>query len=178
MAKRYRKPRVAAIPYGETLVLGLDPLRCSYKLNHDIRSGNFVYAVRGIDSDYVKFGATKSPWSRLNDLQVGGFEEYDLALLIDCGHDFGRVGVERAVHQALGRSRIRGEWFDGEDPAVKQIIEKPWTLPWKVIEGMVRLGTREALKKSNNPMHVRPAIEERKLAAVKTQFMAWEWGKP
>jgi hypothetical protein len=173
MSKGYYRHRgtanAASIPHGTVTVLTLDPLRCSAKNNRELRSGEYVYFITS-NSGLVKIGTSKSPWSRLVELQVGNPEPLNMALLINCGKDFGKAGVERAVHLTLGSSRIRGEWFDATAPAVSQFINAPNTLPWKVIEGMVRLGIRTFFHTSTYPKHIRPSVEEKKVKAVKTQF--------
>ena len=175
--RKSRAIKRASIPEGETLVFSLDPLWVKLKPNHECRRGEYVYAIKSEAENCIKFGHTVSPWSRLNNFQVGYPSELGLILLIDCGYDLGKGGVERAVHLALGSSRIRGEWFDGWDPGVRRLTERPESLPWSVIKGMVGLGYKAWLKHSTYPMAYRQSALEGKLESVKRQFDAKEWAK-
>lgn len=171
MAKGYRKARPASIPDGNILVLYLDPLRVRRKENREVRKGSYVYAIKS--GQHVKFGSSKSPWARVDDIQVGCPEQCELVFLVNCGKEFARSGVEKAIHLALERSHVRGEWFDASSPGVKRLLETPWALPWSVIEGMIRLGLRAYFPHSPYPKHVRASVEEKKVEAVKTQFPSY-----
>lgn len=160
-------------PEGSVTVLTLDPLRCSIKDNREIVRGEYVYFITTSNSQRVKVGISNDPFKRLRALQTSNSEDLRIALLISCGRDFGKAGVEKAVHHSLGRSKVRGEWFDAASPAVSQFINYPNQLPWKVIEGMVRLGVRASFRENPQPKYVRPLIEEKKLESVKTQFLAY-----
>jgi hypothetical protein len=174
---QYHHKGRTGVPEGEILVFSLDPLWVRLKRNQDCSRGEYVYAIKAEGSNHVKFGCSITPWSRLHNLQVGHPEELKLIFLISCGHDFAKTGVEKAVHFALGSSRVRGEWFDGWEPGVRRLTERPETLPWRVIEGMVGMGYKEWMKATEYPKLYRQHALNEKLYVVKRQFVAGGWGK-
>ena len=172
---RQSLPRTAGIPEGQTRCLTLFPLRVFMKENRKIRAGNYVYAIQC--ADRVKFGVSKSPFVRLSDLQVANVDKCDLRMVVDCGEQFSRKGVERAIHLLLNSARINGEWFSSDRPAVRCFTDSPHRLPWKAIEVMTRLGYEVWLEKSTYPKSYRPRELMKMLKAVKGQFEALEWAK-
>lgn len=156
MAKQYRrawsrnKGNRGGVPIGGTLVWNLDPFWVKHVENKQVRSGSYVYVVG--TENAVKIGKTKSPWSRLSELKVGSPDPLELLLLIGCQQYIDRGGVESALHTALRRYRIKGEWFDRSGEGVQVLLNYPGLLPWDTIEGMLRRGIRSAKHRSKLQM--------------------------
>ena len=70
-------------------------------------TGGYVYFVQCGTDGPIKIGYTSDPAKRLSGLQVGSPEQ-----LYMLGAVRARREVEGALHQALSKYRIGGEWFE------------------------------------------------------------------
>jgi len=79
---------------------------------------NYVYYVATTDSDVVKVGISRNPWSRVRDLQTGSAEQFTLlaTLKTDARSEF-------AIHDFFKATRVKGEWFS-RSPALNSLIQK------------------------------------------------------
>ena len=67
-----------------------------------------IYAI-GTDTKQ-KIGFSKTPESRLKQLQTGNPEDLHLHYTIDVNEDCVNV-LEKYLHKDIGYKRIKGEWF-------------------------------------------------------------------
>jgi hypothetical protein len=67
---------------------------------------NYVYYVGTTDSDVVKVGISRNPWSRVKDLQTGSAHKFELLTILktDSRSEFG-------IHKFFAKTRLNGEWF-------------------------------------------------------------------
>jgi len=79
---------------------------------------NYVYYVVATDSDVVKIGISRNPWSRVKDLQTGSASSFELLATLKTD-----VRSERELHKFFQDSRISGEWFR-RSKALNSLIEK------------------------------------------------------
>lgn len=78
----------------------------------------FVYFIRRGLKGPIKIGHSFNPLLRLSHLQAANPE-----MLTILGAIYGGQDIERAIHRALARHRIGGEWFRPADE-VLQYIER------------------------------------------------------
>jgi hypothetical protein len=96
-----------------------------------MNSQEFVYLVGivpGPQLPHVKIGYAQDVWDRLSELQCGNPFELRVLSFLPGGKE-----AEAAIHCALDRYRVRGEWFDlGSDP-LRMFMDayrgRPITLP-------------------------------------------------
>jgi len=69
-------------------------------------SDNYIYFVAATNSDVVKLGFSKNPWSRLKDLQGGSAEKYSVLATLKTPNR-----SEAELHELFKLSRKNGEWF-------------------------------------------------------------------
>ena len=67
---------------------------------------DYVYFIADLEKDVVKIGTSKSPKSRLKQLQTSNSNR--LALL---GYIEGNVSEERYLHKYFSKYRLSGKWF-------------------------------------------------------------------
>lgn len=65
-----------------------------------------IYFVRDDEADSIKVGYSRTPWTRLSNLQVGSARPLRLVGVIAAPPE-----VEPLVHNWLAEGRKRGEWF-------------------------------------------------------------------
>jgi hypothetical protein len=81
------------------------------------KTEGLIYAVRA--GDDVKIGFTsRSPRKRLKELQIG----HGLPLRLVATKRGTRVD-EQTLHWRLRHARVRGEWFNANDPEVAKWLE-------------------------------------------------------
>lgn len=79
-----------------------------------------IYFVQA-ESGPIKIGyvaANRSLRGRLDQLQVGNHETLHLLAVLPNGGP----GLERQLHRAFASVRVRGEWFDGGDSALRKLV--------------------------------------------------------
>ena len=74
-----------------------------------IARASYIYVVKG-DEENIKIGVTKSPETRLAQLQTGSSRKIDYAFIAPVSGD--PYAIEKEAHAMLARSRLSGEWFD------------------------------------------------------------------
>jgi hypothetical protein len=72
-------------------------------------TASYVYVIKG-DHENVKIGVTKSPETRLAQLQTGASQKIEYAFIAPASGD--PYAIEKEAHAMLARSRLNGEWFD------------------------------------------------------------------
>lgn len=82
---------------------------------------SYVYFVGATDSDVVKVGFSKNPWSRAKDLQTGSHAKYEVLATIKTDER-----SEFALHKFFEKSRSSGEWFF-RSKAINDLIDKAKT---------------------------------------------------
>lgn len=70
---------------------------------------SYIYVVKG-DEENVKIGVTKTPETRLAQLQTGASRKIDYSFIAPVSGD--PYAIEREAHAMLARNRLSGEWFD------------------------------------------------------------------
>jgi len=93
------------------------------------KGAEFVYFVTeetpgGLE--YLKIGRSKTPASRISEMQVGNSRQLTLVGCLEGG-----VELERSFHRLFGPLRHRGEWFLYTEP-LKAVVERLDF--WKLIE--------------------------------------------
>lgn len=83
-------------------------------------TSSYIYAVQVGSDGPVKIGTSKTPGSRLQDLQ--GANPYPLSLLKVAK---GGVTLERTLHRALQQYHLRGEWFEHDEHVLAAIASLP-----------------------------------------------------
>jgi hypothetical protein len=71
---------------------------------------HFVYGIS--NGEYLKIGYANNPNRRLADLQVGNPNNLEIRGLIECPDQKSAKRIERKMHRACKRHRVRGEWFN------------------------------------------------------------------
>ena len=66
----------------------------------------------------MKIGWARSVAKRLGELQIGSPVKLRLLLAMP-----GSRAREAELHERFAHARLRGEWFDGADPALRAHIE-------------------------------------------------------
>lgn len=86
---------------------------------YELRVNNrtHLYAIEATGLGFVKIGRAVSPLERLNSLQVASPVELKLIGHIECGDS-----IEGSVHHKISDHNVRGEWFDLNAQAVKDIV--------------------------------------------------------
>lgn len=77
----------------------------------------FIYAVQA-ETGEIKIGFTSTPTTRLSSLSTACPTKLTKLLLVR-----GDKSDEAAIHNALGKFRIRGEWFSASPEVVETIAE-------------------------------------------------------
>ena len=72
-------------------------------------TATYIYVIKG-DHEKVKIGVTKSPETRLAQLQTGSPSRIDYAFVAPVSGD--PYAVEALAHHMLNRYHVDGEWFD------------------------------------------------------------------
>jgi hypothetical protein len=72
---------------------------------HKKRQGYVYFASAGADGP-IKIGYSANPWARLNDLQNGSPQKFELLAVVA-----GKDADERSYHDQFASLRIQGEWF-------------------------------------------------------------------
>lgn len=85
----------------------------------DVKGVGFVYFVTeetpgGLE--YLKIGRSKTPESRISEMQVGNSRQLTLVGCLEGGAE-----LERSFHRLFGPLRHRGEWFLYTEP-LKAVI--------------------------------------------------------
>lgn len=102
----------------------------------------YVYAIGIVSTQYVKIGHAGSPKRRLAALQSS--LPFKLELLYTLKVEDPR-SVERALHDLLADSRVRGEWFElPERPLSELFAEALETAPWREPLSPWMIGSRVA----------------------------------
>lgn len=81
-------------------------------------SSNYVYYLGTTDSDVVKVGISRNPWSRVRDLQTGSSSEFVLFATMKT-----ETRTEFAIHEFFKSTRTKGEWFKRSN-ALNSLIDK------------------------------------------------------
>ena len=76
-----------------------------------------IYAIRAVNTDFVKIGRAKSVGHRLNEIQTHSPFELEVLAVANYGD-----AAERIIHQYLEAQWERGEWFR-LTPETWQVIE-------------------------------------------------------
>ncbi len=84
-----------------------------------VKPAEWVYLVGC--HDFIKIGIAGAVADRLVGLQVGC--PYDLTV-VACWRSPNPIQEEEALHEHLGRYRIRGEWFKLPKPLMDRITRK------------------------------------------------------
>ena len=88
------------------------------KFYRGTNSPRLIYFIKEEGSNYVKIGSSRTPETRLMDLQVSNPRKLKLLRMVDAGK-----GAEAAFHKLFDQDRVRGEWFyisDELDKFIKQ----------------------------------------------------------
>ena len=67
---------------------------------------NYLYVMQC--NEYVKFGVSMHPVTRIKDLQTGNPYKIKLLLELDYKHTY---GIEKNIHRYFDKKRGLGEWF-------------------------------------------------------------------
>ncbi|QIG75025.1 hypothetical protein EVC14_027 [Rhizobium phage RHph_I3_18] len=78
----------------------------------------FVYFLGNAESSTVKIGFTRSLRKRVSVLQTGNHSQLEVFACIRA-----HPHIERAIHSALSRFKIRNEWYD-HDACVDDLLRK------------------------------------------------------
>lgn len=70
-------------------------------------SPSLVYFIQEEGSNYVKIGSSRTPETRLKDIQVHNPRKLELVRMIDGGDR-----AETILHAMFRKDRVRGEWFN------------------------------------------------------------------
>ena len=70
----------------------------------------YVYFIKS--GPFVKVGCAADPVRRLNELQIGNPQKLMLVAMLRGKSQAHGEQFERAIHSALRRLSIRGEWFE------------------------------------------------------------------
>jgi hypothetical protein len=76
----------------------------------------YIYFIQGASGGAIKIGHSMDPVKRLKDLQTSYPDDLVLLLMIA-----GSEADERALHELLAASRLKGEWFSPSDEVLAQI---------------------------------------------------------
>ena len=85
-----------------------------------------IYAIRCVNTSFVKFGRANNVGRRLKELDTCCPHELEIAAVVSWPD-----GSETAIHRHLHQQRLKGEWFQDND-TVQRIIG--WML--QGIEGL------------------------------------------
>ena len=73
------------------------------------RQKHYVYAIS--DGAFLKIGLAVDPIKRMSDLQVASPSVLKLEAKIECPRYSDAAKLEKQLHRACRKHRIRGEWF-------------------------------------------------------------------
>ena len=102
-------PRILGIRPGISFALN-ELLAPRSRVTRSPRPGGFIYVMKEAGSDRVKIGITRSPQTRLAQLQAGCPSRIDYAFVAPVSGD--PRAIEKEAHRMLAGHRLGGEWFD------------------------------------------------------------------
>ena len=77
-----------------------------------------IYAIRCVNTSFVKFGRANNVGRRLKELDTCCPHELEIAAVVSWPD-----GSETAIHRHLHQQRLKGEWFQDND-TVQRIRKK------------------------------------------------------
>ena len=82
--------------------------------NYILYTGDYAYVYVIEDSDYkcIKVGISSSPWSRLQNLQIGNPKELQLWGFYGPWFRDRALKIESSLHKAMSKNYLRGEWYN------------------------------------------------------------------
>ena len=108
-------------------------------------AGAGVYAVRVEGTGLIKIGHTANIKNRWNHIQTMNPSPVEVIAFMPEIDVWERETIESTLHQAFAEAHVRGEWFDMDDVALKELAVRFGIEPEHLCKRQLQVGSKTTI---------------------------------